>query len=636
MLQTIRERLTGWVAAAVIVVIGLALVVSFGNMSTDVTGTNFAAKVDGEEIPMLEFRQVYQNQLLRQQELLRGDFPPALERQLKENVLEGMIQNRVVAQYAARRGYRVSDQQLAQFISSVPAFQVGGVFSRDSYLATLASKGLTPEMFEADQRRQMAIAQLQNGIVASAFYTPAEYRRFIELEKEQRQFSWLQLDPAAFLEQVGVGDDDIEAFYAENSERFMVEESVALEYVELRLDDIASEISVDEAMVRDYYEANAERFSSEEQRHARHILIAVDDETDDEAAAAKARELYAQLQAGADFAELARKNSDDPGSADAGGDLGWAGKGVFVKAFEDALFALQAGEISTPVRSEFGYHIIQLLEIKAGERQPFEVVRDSLMEELRRQLAEDRFYELAERMDDLALENPGSLAPVAEQLGLPLKTLATFTRAGDGPFGYDQALIDTVFSSALLEDGENSPLLQPDEGRAVVLRVTEHRLPRPRPLAEVRDEIKQELRLSKAAELARAAGQALLARLRSGDAPEAVAAEAGVELAGGEFYGRDAELPAELLAAAFRAPAPAPGEVSIDGLPLSDGGFAVFVLQAVQPGRPDSLPRTQRDQRKAQLAQQMGNASLVALVQDLRQAAKVVISPSVFEETESL
>lgn len=636
MLQTIRERLTGWVAAAVILVIGLALVVSFGNMSTDATGVNFAARVNGEDIPLLEFRQVYQNQLQRQQELLRGEFSPALERQLKQNVLEGMIQNRVLAQYAYERGYRVSDQQLAQFISTVPAFQVGGAFSRESYIATLASQGLTPEVFEAEQRRQMAIAQLQNGIVSSAFYTPTEYRRFIQLEQERRQFSWLQLEPAQFLDSVSVADDEIEAFYEQNADRFLTEESVALEYVELRLDDVAGEVSVDDAMVRDYYEANAERFSTEEQRHARHILIAVDDADDDTEAAARAEALYEQLQAGADFAELAKANSDDPGSAESGGDLGWAGKGTFVKAFEDALFALKEGEISKPVRSEFGYHIIQLLEIKPGERQPFDVVRDSLTAELRRQLAEDRFYELAERMDDLALENPGSLAPVAEQLGLELKTVENFTRSGAGPFGYDQALIDTVFSPALLEDGENSPLLQPDKDRAVVLRVAEHRLPQARPLDEVRGEIEQELRLSKAAKLAQERGQQILGRLRSGEAAADVAAASGLELKGGEFYGRDAQLPPELLGAVFRAPAPAEDSAYIDGLPTSDGGFAIFLLSAVQPGRPEALPRAQRDQRKAQLAQQMGNASLVALVQDLRRAAEVVISPNIFEDSDSL
>ena len=635
MLQTIRERLTGWVAGAVIVIIGLALVVSFGNMNTDVITANVAATVNGDEIPMVEFRQVYQNQLLRQQEAFQGGLPAALQEQLQRNVLEGMIQNRVVAGYVSDHGYRVSDQRVADAIRSLPAFQVGGEFSPQGYVAALSSRGLTPEAFEAEQRRSLEISQLQAGIIDSAFYTPTEYRRFIELEQEQRRISYLLFDPANFSAGVELQPDAVQTFYEANESRFQTDETVVLEYVELRLADIAAGVSVDDAAVRDYYDANADRFTTAEERRARHILIAVEDEGQAESAAAQAADLYAQISGGGDFAVLARDFSADTGSATDGGDLGWAGRGVYVTAFEDALFALEPGEVSEPVRSEFGYHIIELLELRAGSRMTFEEVRDDLREDLQRQQAEDGFYEFAERMDDVALENPGSLEPVAQQLGLELRTVEDFGRSGGGAFGYNQALVDAAFSAAVLEDGENSPLLEIEEGWVAVIRAAEHRLPQLRPLDDVREQVEAELRLTQAAEAARSRGRTALDRAVAGETLEGLAEEFDVALGGGESYPRGSDqLPAELSAAAFRAAA-AGGPPVIDGITTSNGGFAVFRVDQVQPGRPESVPRDQRDQRKAILARQVGSAALGAMVLDLRADAKVVISPDAFPEPDS-
>ncbi|MDJ0928430.1 MAG: peptidyl-prolyl cis-trans isomerase [Gammaproteobacteria bacterium] len=635
MLQTIRERLTGWVAGAVIVIIGLALVVSFGNMNTDVITANVAATVNGAEIPMVEFRQVYQNQLMRQQEAFQGDLPTALQEQLQRNVLEGMIQNRVVAGYVSDSGYRVSDQQVADAIRSLPAFQVGGEFSPQGYIAALSSRGLTPEAFEAEQRRSLEISQLQAGVVDSAFFTPTEYRRFIELEQEQRKIAYLIFDPANFSAGVELEPEAAQTFYEANSSRFQTDETVVLEYVELRLADIAAGVSVDDVAVRDYYDANSDRFTTEEERRARHILIVVEDEAQADAAAAQAADLYAQLAGGADFAALAQEFSADTGSAADGGDLGWAGRGVFVTAFEDALFELEPGEVSEPVRSEFGYHIIELLELRSGTRMSFEEVRDSLREDLQRQQAEDGFYELAERMDDIALENPGSLEPVAQQLGLELRTVDDFGRSGGGAFGYNQALVDAAFSAAVLEDGENSPLLEIEDGWVTVIRVADHRLPQLRPLDDVREQVAEELRLMQAAEMARSRGQAALDRALAGATLEAVAEEFGASVGGGSFYARGSDqLPAELSAAAFRAGGASVMPVT-NGLTTSNGGFAIYRVDQVQPGRPEAVPRDQRDQRKAILARQAGNAALGAMVLDLRADANVVISPDAFPEPDS-
>jgi peptidyl-prolyl cis-trans isomerase D len=522
MLQTIRDRLTGTVAVVFLLLIGVALVVSFGNMSTDVASANVAAVVNGEEIPMIRFREVYQDQLARQQENLQGEVPEFLQVQLQRNVLEGLVRNRVLAQYASDRGYRVDDQRVAAYIRSRPAFQVNGEFSQQSYIALLSSEGISPEAFENDQRTALEIGELQAGIVSSNFFTPAEYRRYIELELERREAVFVRIDPVALLDQIEVSDAAVQAVYEASPERFRTEETVALDYVEVRLSDIAALVDVSDKELRDYYQANLDRFQTAEERRSRHILIAIDDDTDAAAAEALASELATRLAAGEDFAALAREYSDDPGSAADGGELGWAGKGVFVPEFETALFALQEGETSVPVRTQFGFHLIELEELRSGSQRPFEEVRDSLREELQRREAEDGYYELAERLDDLALENPGSLEPAAQGTGLPLKRAERVTRSGGAPFGFNQDLVETAFSEAVLTDGENSALIELEPGRAVVIRVAEHQDPKLRPLDEVRGEIEQELRLEAAANQAREQGEALLARVLSCGGPRRV------------------------------------------------------------------------------------------------------------------
>ncbi len=630
MLQTIRDRLSGWIAALVIFIIAVALVISFGNMSTDVVSGNFAAKVNGEEIPMFEFRRVYQDQLLRQQQAAQGELSSEQQEQVKRNVLEGMVQERAVSQYVSKQGYRVSDKRVSDFIRAQPGFQVGGEFAQEAYIASLSNLGQTPDIFEERTRNRLEINQLQAGLIASSFYTPTEYRRFIELQQEQRKATLLRLSPVDFMPEVQIDAAAIEVYYQQNISRYQTEESVDLEYVELLLGDIAATVVVDDEALVEYYERNLDQYSTPEERRARHILIAIDEETDETEAEKTATRLAGRLSDGADFAELARENSADTGSAADGGELGWAAPGAYVEPFELALFDLKVGEISEPVRTQFGYHLIQLEEVRPGTQKSFTEVRDELLEQLQRQEAEDAFYEQAERLDDLALENPGSLALVAENTGLVLKQAAGFTRRGGEPFGFDADLIAAVFSPAVLEEGENSPLLEVGDDRAIVLRVLDHKLPEARPLEAVRAVIEGELRLQAASQMAVDRGAAAFARLESGEDFALIAKELDqpIETVGPLARNSD-ELPPDVLGAVFRAPAAVAG---FRGLQTSDGGYAIYRLDEVISGKPASVPREQRDQVKMQLAQQAGNKDFGALLTDLRSSADLFVSPNTFAE----
>ena len=636
MLQIIREKFTGPIAFAVIAAIGITLVISFGNMDTGGATGNFAAEVNGEEIPILNYQRLVQNELGRQQETFQGEFPEALQEQLQRNVLENMIRNKVLAQYVRNSGYRVDAERVKAFIRSQPVFQVGEEYSYESYMAVLSSQGLSPEVFERDQQVALEVGQLDNGIVASAFYTPTEYRQYISLLAEQRDVLYASIDPADLIGEIQVSDESLRSYYDSNSEEFKTEESVSLEFVEIRLDGISEAVVVDEPAIRQYYEENADRYRTREQRLPRHILIAVDVDTDEAAAEQTIAELSERLATGAAFEELAGEFSDDSASAEQGGMLDWSGRGDFVSAFEEALFALKKGETSGPVRTEFGYHLIQLDDIKAGTQRSYDEVHDELLVELQLQEAADLFYALAEQVDDLALENPDSLVEVAAASGLDLQRIESFTRAGGAPFGYNQNLVDTVFSIEVLEDGENSAVIEIGDDRAVVVRVDEYR---PSVLVEfdqVKAVVSNTLGLQQAAVEAGKRGEAMLKRMQSGEAFDAIAAEYGLEVITAEDLSRSsAEVEAELLAAIYRTPKPVADRPIFRGQSLANGAYAVFQLNAVRAGRPDEIPQQERDQRKQLLARQLGSVATEALVTDLRADAEVFIAPDLFQQNDN-
>jgi len=637
MLQVIREKFTGPIAFAVIAAIGITLVISFGNMDTGGATGTFAAEVNGEEIPILEYQRIVQNELVRQQEAFQGEFPEILQEQLQRNVLDSLIRNEVLTQYVRDRGYRVNPGRVKDFIRSQPVFQVGGEYSYESYVAVLSSQGLNPEQFERDQQAALEAGQLENGIVGSAFYTPTEFRQYISLLAEQRDAVYVKFDPASMVDGIEVSEESLRSYYDANTNEFMTEESVSLQYIEIRLDEISKSVVVDEAAMQDFYAANADRYKRQEQRRGRHILIVVDAETDEATAEQTVNELSQRLAAGEEFETLAREYSDDPVSAEQDGDLGWSGPGDFVEAFEKSLFSLTEGEISEPVRTEFGYHLIRLDEVRAGTQRTYEEVHDELLSELQLQEAADQFYTLAEQIDDLALENPDSLDEVAAASGLELQQIDNFTRAGGEPLGYDQVLVDTAFSIEVLEDGENSPLIEIGDDRAVVVHAGEYRPSRLEDFDQVKNAVSETVGLQEAAAKARVEGEAMLARLQGGEAFDELAKEYELGLVDAQQLNRSTdEVDAGLLADIFRTPKPVADRPIFRGLALGSGGYAVFRLDAVRAGRPDEIPQQERDQRKQLLARQLGSAATAALIEDQRADASVFIAPDLFEPTDNL
>ncbi len=631
MLQLIRDRLSGWVAGIIFGVIGLALVLTFGTMRGNVgVSANAAASVDGLDIGQTEFQRAFQDEQVRLREQFGDAFPEEFDEQLRALVLDDMIDSYMMRAHAGSRGFVTSDERLAGVIRNVPAFLERGEFSPDLYRGALAQVGETPAYFEQQQRALMTLQQFSRGIAQSAIFTPVDFRFYIELVQETRAVRGLLVSPEAFRDSVEVTEEQIEEYYGNNLSGFWTRESVDLEYIELNATSLPGMGELTEQDAFEWYEQNRDQFISPFQRRSSHILFAADPEGDEQVLA-KANEVTARLDAGEDFAALAEEFSDDPGSASSGGDLGWNERGVFVPEFEEALFALEeVGQHTQPVLTQYGYHIIRLDGMRGGDIAPFEDAREEVMTDLEERRGRTRFFDLAERLADMALESDEGLAWIAEELDLPLLHLEGFTREGAGEFAGNRRVIDAAFGETVLDRRENSRLLQLDPDRAIVLRVARHQSSEQQPIEEVAGRIREILVTDAAAAAATAIGMDLLERRISDESLEALAEAQGVELFDEpEMRRTSAEFPSELLNGIFSA---TPGH-PVEGLELLDGRYALFEVSEALPGRPELIPRDQRDQVKAELEDREGMMEYDAYRASVRERASVWISPDTLGDT---
>ncbi len=636
MLQRIHDSFAKWLVVLVLGLIAFSFI--FWGVDFGLGGvTTFAAKVNGEDVPLVEFDRALQDRQNQYQQIYRTELPEEVRRDLRRSVVEELVRNTALKQRVEEQGYRASDERVTQSIRDIAAFQVDGQFSLDVYRGLLANQGLAPTGFEELQRESLAIGDLERGIVDSTFLTPAEFRRYIELYNQRREVAYALFNPDAFTADVTIDDAAIAARYENNQASYQTAETVDLEYLELQLADVAATVEVSEEELRAAYEAEKERFETVEERRARHILIAVEDEQED-AARATAEAVVARLRAGEDFAAVAAEVSTDAGTKAQGGDLGWMGRGILVGPFEDALFGLEVGQLSEPVRSEFGFHVIRLDEVRAGDLRPFEAVREELAAETRTREAENEFYDRANQLGDAAFDAFDDLAAVASATNLPIKTLMGFPRTGDpNLFANSAAVVEAAFADEIVDSGRLSELVELAEDHVLVLRVVAHHVPTTKPLDEVREQIREELVRERGIELAEAAAQAFLTDIESGGEPaERAAARGGMFTPAAWIMRTDATAPTEVLSAAFGmtkdASASAPQREIVA---LANGGQAVIVLTGVEAGEPSTMTQEERDQRQRQLADQAARAELTGYAGNLRDSADVripddILNPPIF------
>ncbi|MGH8352452.1 MAG: SurA N-terminal domain-containing protein, partial [Pseudomonas sp.] len=517
MLQNIRDNSQGWIAKTIIgVIVALLALTGFDAIFNATSNRQNAADVNGEEISQNELSQAVDMQRRQLLQQLGKDFDASLldDKLLREAALKGLIERKLLLQGAKASDFAFSQPALDQLILQTPEFLVDGKFSSDRFDQVIRQMGYSRLQFRQMLEQEMLIGQLRAALAGSGFVTDEEVQAFAHLEKQTRDFATLTL--RADTKAVQLADDEIKAYYDEHASQFMSPEQVLLEYVELKKDAFFAEVEVKDEELQALYQKEVANLA--EQRQAAHILVEVNDKQSDEQAKAKIDEAKKRLEQGEDFAALAKELSADPGSAANGGDLGYAGPGVYDPAFEEALYALKVNEVSAPVRSEYGWHLIKLLAVQAPEIPSFASLKDKLEHELKAQQVEQRFVEATKALEDAAFE-ASDLAQPAQEQGLEVQTSAPFGREGGEGLTANRQVIQAAFSAEVLEEGANSGAIELDPDTVVVLRVKEHKKPEQLALEQVAASIREQLTQKRAGEAVKAKGEALLAKLREAQAP---------------------------------------------------------------------------------------------------------------------
>ena len=630
MLQHIREKFTGTFALVILALIGIPFV--FFGINYDFTGSSFAAKVDGEEISAAYFEQQYRSELAQRPEF--ANLNAAQRQQLRRSLLDRLVRDQLVRNFLAENGYRIGDKQLTDLIQQEQVFQVDGQFDRAAYVDYLAVRGREPREFEESQRQFMREFQLRSSIMASAVVTPSEYRRYLNLAAEQRLVTLATLNEDVVADEIEITDEQIQAFYDNNPTMFQLPESADVQFIRISRQDVADRVEVDEDRLAQYYEDEKYRYLQDEQRQARHILIQFGD--DEDAARARAEDLLMRIRAGDSFEALAGEFSMDGGTAPRGGDLGVLTESQLPEALGGAIFAMEEGDLEGPVRSDFGFHIIRLDDILERGPLPLDQVRGELLSELQGREADSLYLELERRLSD-ALFDLSDMQAIADTVGAEVQTIEGFTRDGAEPFGANQAAIDAVFSDAVLRGEHISEVIELDADSAAIFRVTRHNEATRQPLEDVRADIEAQVRTQQAESLLAARAERILEAVHGGEDFGVAAEAAGAAISEPTLLSRqDTETDQLVVFEVFAAPKPAQDSPVTGRVRGLDGTYTVYSLEAVLPGRPESIPLAQRDAGKAQLAQESGVGDYLAFLQSLYNEAEVVINEDALEEQDLL
>ena len=578
-------------------------------------GRDTVATVNGMEISQRQFGE----ELRRQQDQMRRMFGGAIDPAMLDTpesrraVLEGLIAQRLLAAEAARAHMMMSREAVIDAITSAPEFQEDGKFSAAKYSAYLASRGISDQGNVAELQTQLPLARFVGSISETAIAPRSVAARLAALEAQKREVSEARISEQQFLPQVKIDDAQVKAHYDANQADYRTPERVRAEYVVLSAEALARQEPPTEAEIKAAYESRASQYRVEEQRRASHILVKSKDE---------AEKLLQELKKSpARFAELAKKQSQDPGSAEKGGDLGWFGRGMMVKPFEDTVFKLAQNETQV-VESEFGFHVVRLTGIQPGKARPFEEVRKELAEELARQKGARKFAEAAESFNNLVYEQSDSLKPAAERFKLQVQATSWIAKSARQELGAldNPKLLAALFSSDSIKNKRNTDAIEVAPNTLVSARVIEHQPAAQRSLDEVKGEIAEQLRRREASALALKDGAAKLEKLKTGE-------DAGVKWGPPRLVSRrDAQgLPSNLLRQVVAADtAKLPAYV---GVPIPNGGYSLFRITKVieEPVKDGDA------QVSARAAQLYGNAQYTDFVESLRARADVEINPKNLE-----
>jgi peptidyl-prolyl cis-trans isomerase D len=621
MLQAIRDRAHGIFAWVMLIAIGVPFALWGIQNYIDTGKEKPAAAIGDREIFDRDVTRAYEQSLNN----LVGidDFD---EKKLREQALERLISEEVIVQGAEERMLTVSDTEARSFIQTLPYFQTDGKFDKEKYKVMLSAQGMNPTQFAAQIRRALMSEQFQHGVVDSSFVTKGELETLMRLKNQEREIEYAEIP----LTQVTrtFSDTEISSYYKRYLTEFRNPERVSVEYLALNFDEIAKDVQVSDEELTKLYEEQKASLGTPERRKISHILIAPGDGSEAalKAAQDKATGIRNRILKGEDFAKLAQEVSSDALSGKAGGDLGFLNKEAQEESFTKAAEKLNSGEVSEPVKTSFGYHLIKVTELIPAKQKSFEEVKEELHKTAQRNAAETRFYEKGQKLAEQTFEHPGSLDTAAQALGLKIQQTVLFTREEGEGLAAEESVRKAAFSEDVL-GGRNSEPVELGNEKAVVLRIKEHQQASDKPMAEVKDAIIAQLRDQESRAEAVKSSQELLKTVRDGKSLAEAAKNLGLKITKTGFVRRDNDkLPPELLRAAFTAGRPAAGKVSAGGATQPNGSQWVFSVTTVKDGPMAAADAKDQESASQFMTRSGSQREFGSFVERLRELADVKIN----------
>lgn len=619
MMQFIREKAQGIFAWVMLVLVGIPFALWGINNYLDDGHETPVAKVGDRDFFDRDVNRAYEQD--RESMAGLGELDEA---RLRQQSLERLIRDEIIMQKARAERMRVGDEGLRMFAQSLPYFQTDGHFDKEKYKLTLASQGLTQEQFLLQVQQAMIAEQWQHGMMASPVVTDADVTQFLQLQRQSREVETLTLPPVTQLPQTT--DQAVEDYFRDHGRDFMTPEKVSVDYVVLRMSDIAAQVAVNEDELKRFYEEQKSAYVTEERRRVSHIMFAADPSRPESIAKAReqAEAVLARIKAGEDFAKIARTLSDDKPSAEKGGDLGWLVKGAQDPVFEAAALQLKQGEVSQPVVTGFGVHLIRVVELAPGSVRTYAEVKSELTETYRHNQAENRFYELAQKISEQAFEHPDSLDTVAQTLNVPVEHSKLFSRDQGEGVASEAVVRKAAFSEEVL-GGKNSEAVEVGDDQVIVMHMQQHEEAHPQTLdAANRITIRLLLQQQASHDATLKALESIMASARSGKSLEELGRTGKYAWKAVAVWQRDsAQIAPALLQAAFNGYE----DGRLGSVALPTGEQVVYrVVKVIEPAA-DTLKQEDRERARSFLQRGEGQQEFLAYLDSLRATADVTLRP---------
>ena len=627
MLHFIRERAQGWVAWFIVGLITIPF--ALWGVNSYITGPSdiVVASVNGEPIKQAEFQRSLKQYRERMREMMGDDFEPSLfdNEITKQNVLNGLIEQKLLFSTNKSLGQYVSDGYINMAIQQTKAFQVEGKFDTERYKMLLARAGFSPTSYENQLRTDLMIKELGNSIKKTATTTKYDVDNLLRIEKQKREIAYGVIDASPIAAGIVISEEEAEAFYKKQKSQYTTPERVSIDYIELSVEGLASTLDVSETVMEQFYTDNKGQFMSPEQRQASHILI----EGDSKEAIKILTAVEYRLSQGEDFSSVAKELSQDPGSAQEGGDLGSFQRGIMEPAFENAVFSLDnVNDVSSIIKTDSGHHLVKLTGIVNSVGKDFSAVRKEIENNIRGQEAEQLFFEQAEKLAELSYENPDSLVLASEELALKIKTSKLFTREGGEGITADKNVVNIAFTDEVLLEGLNSTVIELTDSHMVVLHRNEHVLSGQLPFDVVSDDIKLKLKAQSAKNKATEVGEKLLEKVEDGTDVKSLFSK--YEWHETLLIERSENtIDREILDEVYGMEKP--NENSIyHGFTDRNGNYVLIRLTAVIEGGLDDASKEDRDGLSSYLVQHYGDSELRAFIESLKAESDIEISSDYF------